>query len=58
MAFLNAKNPTVIKILRAGVVTAGFKAQTIGYDLGQQFHIGANKQKRAPKTAPTKTAPH
>ena len=54
MAFLNAKNPTVIKILRAGVVTAGFKAQNIAYDLGQQFHIGANKQKQAPKATTRK----
>ena len=56
MAFLNAKNPTLVKTLRAGVVTAGFKAQTIAYDLGRQFHIGAGRQKRAPKATTQKPA--
>ncbi len=56
MAFLNAKNPTLVKTLRAGVVTAGFKAQTLAYDLGKQFHIGAGRQKRAPKATTQKPA--
>lgn len=55
MAFLNAKNPTVVNTLRVGVVDAGFRLQNLAYDLGKQFHIGAGKQKRAPK-ATTKKA--
>ena len=49
MAFLNAKDPRTIKALRVGVVSAGFKLQNIGYNLGKKFHIGAGKQKAAPK---------
>ncbi|ULJ61320.1 DUF3683 domain-containing protein [Wielerella bovis] len=55
MAFLNAKNPTAVNALRMGVVGAGFKLQNIGYDLSKQFHIGAGKQKRAPKATTQKS---
>ncbi|MDK4687690.1 DUF3683 domain-containing protein [Kingella negevensis] len=55
MAFLNAKNPVAVKALRVGVIDASFKAQNLAYDLGQQFHIGAKKQKAEPK-ATTKKA--
>lgn len=55
MAFLNAKNPTAVHALRVGVVDAGFRLQNIAYDLGKKMHIGAGRQKRAPKatTRPT-----
>lgn len=49
MAFLNAKNTTAVRALRVGVVDAGFKLQNLAYDLGKKLHIGAGKQKRAPK---------
>ena len=49
MAMLNAKDPRAIQVLRKGVVDAGFKLQNLGYDLGKKFHIGAGRQKQAPK---------
>ena len=49
MAFLNSKDPRTIKILRKGVIEAGFKLQNLGYELGQKFKLGAEKQKAAPK---------
>ena len=55
MAFLNAKNPVAVKTLHAGVIDASFRLQNLGYDLGKQFHIGAGKQKRAPKATTQKT---
>ena len=55
MAFLNAKNPIAVKTLHAGVIDASFRLQNMGYDLGKQFHIGAGKQKRAPKATTQKT---
>ncbi|WP_230478204.1 FAD-binding oxidoreductase, partial [Kingella kingae] len=54
MAFLNAKNPVAVKALRVGVIDASFKAQNLAYDLGQQFHIGAKKQKAEPKATTQK----
>ncbi|WP_373740008.1 DUF3683 domain-containing protein [Neisseria sp.] len=56
MALLNAKDPRTINILRKGVAETGFKLQNIGYNLGKKFHIGAGKQKAAPK-ATTQKAP-
>lgn len=50
MAFLNAKDPNTIKALRAGVIQAGYKAQTWGHELGKRFSLGLiKKQKAAPR---------
>ncbi|MDO4641337.1 MAG: DUF3683 domain-containing protein [Neisseria sp.] len=56
MAMLNATDPRTINFLRKGVVQAGFKLQNLGYDLGKKLHLGAKKQKAAPK-ATTRKAP-
>ena len=50
LAFLNAKDPRAINLMRKGVVQAGFKMQTMGYDLAKKLHLGANSLKNAPKT--------
>ena len=49
MAMLNAKDPRTINLLRKGVVEAGFKLQNLGYEWGKKLHLGAGKQKAAPK---------
>ena len=35
MAFLNAKDPATIKLMRAGMIDFGYKAQRLGYQPGQ-----------------------
>ncbi len=49
MAFLNAKDPRTIRLLRKGVVEAGFKLQNFGYEMGKKLKLGEEKQKAAPK---------
>ncbi|QEY26443.1 DUF3683 domain-containing protein [Neisseria zalophi] len=49
MALLNATDPRTINILRKGVVQAGFKLQNLAYGWGKKAHIGAGRQKKAPK---------
>ncbi|KPN73072.1 DUF3683 domain-containing protein [Neisseria sp. 74A18] len=49
MAFLNAKDPRTIQVLRKGVVEAGFKFQNMAYNWGKKAHIGAGRLKKAPK---------
>lgn len=49
MAFLNAKDPRAVGILRKGVVDIGYKMHNMGYQLGRKFHIGAGRLKAKPK---------
>ncbi|TFU98293.1 hypothetical protein E4T85_22425, partial [Bacillus stratosphericus] len=55
MALLNAKDPRAIKLLRQAVAKGGFKLQNFAYELAQQFPVGADKQKTAPKATTGKT---
>ncbi|MDO4997268.1 MAG: DUF3683 domain-containing protein [Neisseria sp.] len=56
MAMLNAKDPRTIQFLRKTVVETGFKLQNLGHDLGKKLHLGAGKQKAAPKATTQKAA--
>lgn len=56
MAFLNAKDTTAVHLLRKGVVDTGFKLQTMAHDWGKKLHIGAGRQKHAPKATTQKAA--
>lgn len=49
MAFLNAKDPRAVNLLRKGVIDVGYKMHNLGYQLGRKFHIGAGRLKAKPK---------
>ena len=39
MAFLNVKDPTTIKLMRAGLIEWGYKAQRLGYSLARKTRL-------------------
>ena len=39
MAFLNAKDPATIKLIRTGMISWGYKLQRLGYKLGKSFGL-------------------
>ena len=47
MAFLNVKDPATIKLLRAGMIQFGYKAQSFAHSLAKKFGL-FNKQKTRP----------
>ena len=52
MAFLNAKDPSTVKALRAGVIQAGYRLQNLGHQLGKRFGLGRlKKQKASPRSS-------
>ncbi len=51
MAMLNATNPDTIKLLRAGMVNVGFKAQRMAVDLLRKRGPQADGQARQPRWA-------
>ena len=54
MAFLNVKDPTTIKIMRAGLVQFGYKAQRIGHTLFKR--MGLLKRSKRPSGTTGKAA--
>jgi len=56
MAFLNIKDPTTIKIMRAGMIQAGFKAQRLGHQLFKK--AGWLKDDEAPSATKGKPVIH
>ncbi len=50
MAFLNATDPTTIKLLRKGMIQWGYKAQRMGYALGRSLGLARNQLERPPAT--------
>ncbi len=50
MAFLNATDPATIKLLRAGMVQLGYKAQRLGHTLGKSLGLIADTVQRPPAT--------
>ncbi|BCL77292.1 oxidoreductase [Jeongeupia sp. HS-3] len=58
MAFLTAKDPATIKLLRAGMIGIGYKAQRLGHTLAKRFGLLKGVTKQPPATlgtAPIKT---
>ncbi len=55
-ALLSVKEPIAVNLLRKGIVDLGYRAQVFGYEMGKRFHIGAGRQKRAPKATTQKAA--
>jgi len=51
MAFLNAKDPTTIKIMRKGMVDFGFKAQRSASDVFKRFPKVQKSRQQPPNTA-------
>jgi FAD/FMN-containing dehydrogenase/Fe-S oxidoreductase len=50
MAFLNATDPSTIKLMRAGMIQLGYKAQRLGYALGKTFGLTGDTVKHPPAT--------
>ena len=50
MAFLNATDPDVIRLMRKGMIQWGFKAQRLGYRLFRWFGPGRNQDRPGPTT--------
>ena len=50
MAFLNATDPATIKLLRAGMIQLGYKAQRLGYRLGKALGLIQDSVKHPPST--------
>ncbi len=50
MAFLNATDPSTIKLMRAGMIQLGYKAQRLGYTLGKTFGLTSDTVKHPPAT--------
>ena len=55
IAFLNATDPRTIKIMRTGVIKAGYRMQNWGYKMGKHFSLGwLKRQKSAPRATTAK----
>jgi FAD/FMN-containing dehydrogenase/Fe-S oxidoreductase len=50
MAFLNAKDPATIKMLRTGMIQWGYKAQRLGHSLAKRFGLIGDQTRRPPAT--------
>ncbi|MBK9522578.1 MAG: DUF3683 domain-containing protein [Rhodocyclaceae bacterium] len=50
MAFLTAKDPATIKLMRVGMIQFGFKAQRLGYKLGKWLGLTGGTVKAPPAT--------
>jgi FAD/FMN-containing dehydrogenase/Fe-S oxidoreductase len=50
MAFLTAKDPATIKLMRVGMIELGFKAQRLGHRLGKWLGITGKTVKAPPAT--------
>ena len=50
MAFLNAKDPATIKMLRAGMMGLGYKAQRFGHKVGKALGLIQDQVKAPPAT--------
>jgi Fe-S oxidoreductase len=58
MAFLNAKDPATIKLLRTGMIRWGYKAQRLAHTLAKRFGLLGDQTRRPPATvekAPVKS---
>ncbi|MBV8648554.1 DUF3683 domain-containing protein [Paludibacterium sp.] len=51
MAFLNAKDPATIKMLRKGMIEWGYKAQRSAHALARRFHLLGDQTSHPPSTA-------
>jgi FAD/FMN-containing dehydrogenase/Fe-S oxidoreductase len=50
MAYLNAKDPATIKLLRAGMIGLGYKAQQLGHKLAKSFGLVQDTTRHPPAT--------
>jgi FAD/FMN-containing dehydrogenase/Fe-S oxidoreductase len=50
MAFLNAKDPATIKLMRAGMIGLGYKAQQLGHKLAKSFGLIQDNARHPPAT--------
>jgi Fe-S oxidoreductase len=50
MAFLNATDPSTIKLLRTGMIEWGYKAQRLGHALAKSFGLTQETVRRPPAT--------
>ncbi|GAA5787082.1 FAD/FMN-binding oxidoreductase [Chitiniphilus shinanonensis] len=50
MAFLTIKDPATIKVLRAGMIQVGYKAQRLGHTLAKRFGLIRGITKQPPAT--------
>ncbi|TCP15233.1 Fe-S oxidoreductase [Crenobacter luteus] len=50
MAFLTAKDPATIKLMRKGMIEWGYKAQRLGHDLAKKFQLLNGQTKQPPST--------
>ena len=50
MAFLNATDPATIKLMRAGMIQLGYKAQRLGHAIGKSLGLIADTVKHPPAT--------
>ncbi len=50
MAFLNAKDPATIKLMRAGMIRLGYRAQQFGYRLARSFGLIQDTVRHPPAT--------
>jgi len=50
MAFLNAKDPATVKLLRAGMIGLGYKAQRLGHKLAKSFGLIQDSTRHPPAT--------
>jgi len=50
MAFLNAKDPATIKLLRAGMIVLGYKAQQLGHRFAKSLGITQDSTRHPPAT--------
>lgn len=50
MAFLNAKDPSTIKLLRKGVIELGYKAQRFGHEVAKKAGLAQQQTQTPPAT--------
>ncbi len=50
MAFLTAKDPATIKLIRTGMIEWGYKAQRLGYNIGKKLGLIQSQIKAPPAT--------
>ena len=50
MGFLNATDPATIKLMRAGMIRLGYKAQRLGHALGKSFGLIGDTVRHPPAT--------
>ena len=50
MSFLNAKDPATIKLLRAGMIQVGFKAQRLAHGLAKKLGLTGSFKRQPPAT--------